>query len=54
MGALELLTGIIPLLILFIIYVVPIVFVIWFALTVIKLQKEQIQLLKSISDKLKS
>lgn len=54
MGAFELVTGIIPILILLMIYVVPIVFVVWFALTVIKLQKEKIQLLKSIDDKLSS
>ncbi len=34
------------------IYIAPAVFVIWFLLKFLKIQQEQIQILKSISDKL--
>ena len=35
-------------------YVVPIGFVIWFALTIVRLQKEKNEILQSIADKVES
>lgn len=35
-------------------YVLPIIFVIWFALTIVRLQKEKKVILQSIADKLDS
>ncbi|AHN20417.1 Uncharacterised protein [Lysinibacillus sphaericus] len=40
-----------PLLSLFI-YIAPVIFIIWFLLKFLKVQQEQVQILKRISDKL--
>ncbi|TDX98058.1 UNVERIFIED_CONTAM: hypothetical protein BJ099_11885 [Lysinibacillus xylanilyticus] len=48
----EILFGIIPILFVLIIYLGPIVFIVWFAIKIIKIQKEQTEILLRIADKL--
>lgn len=48
----ELLLGIIPIFLLLFFYLVPVIFIVWFLLKFINLQKEQTEILRNISDKL--
>ncbi|MFJ7886838.1 hypothetical protein ACIQYL_01970 [Lysinibacillus xylanilyticus] len=48
----EILFGIIPILFVLIIYLGPVVFIVWFVLKIIKIQKEQTEILLRIADKL--
>jgi len=48
----ELIFALLPLIGIFIFYLIPAIFIIWFLFKFIKIQQEQTEILKSISDKL--
>ncbi|MGC7931283.1 hypothetical protein ACP3VS_22015 [Lysinibacillus sp. VIII_CA] len=48
----EILLGIIPIFFLLLFYLVPVVFIVWFVLKIINIQKEQTEILLRIADKL--
>lgn len=48
----ELIFALLPLVGIFIFYLIPAIFIIWFLFKLIKIQQEQTEILKSISDKL--
>lgn len=48
----EIFFALIPLFVIFMFYIVPAAFIIWFLIKFINIQQEQTEILRSISDKL--